>query len=109
MNIFEYHLTEIKKLILSKENNLKLGQIDNLTGVNLEIPPDHFNFDLSCNIAMVLGKKNKINPKILALKLKELFLNNINNFSDIEIAGPGFLNIKLSKSALLSNINFILY
>ena len=108
MNIFEYHLTEIKKLILSKENNLKLGQIDNLTGVNLEIPPDHFNFDLSCNIAMVLGKKNKINPKILALKLKELFLNNINNFSDIEIAGPGFLNIKLSKSALLSNINSIL-
>ena len=108
MNIFEYHLTEIKNLILSEENNLKLGQIDNLTGVNLEIPPDHFNFDLSCNIAMVLGKKNKINPKILALKLKELFLNNINNFSDIEIAGPGFLNIKLSKSALLNNINSIL-
>ena len=57
---------------------------------------------------MVLGKKNKINPKTLALKLKDIFLEKINNFSEIEIAGPGFLNIKLSKSALLNNINSIL-
>ena len=53
---------------------------------------------------MVLGKKNKINPKTLALKLKDIFLAKINNFSEIDIAGPGFLNIKLSKSALLNNI-----
>ena len=57
---------------------------------------------------MVLGKKNKINPKTLALKLKDIFLTKINNFSEIDIAGPGFLNIKLSKSALLNNINSIL-
>ena len=57
---------------------------------------------------MVLGKKNKINPKTLALKLKDIFLAKINNFSEIDIAGPGFLNIKLSKSALLNNINSIL-
>ena len=57
---------------------------------------------------MVLGKKNKINPKELALKLKDIFLNKISNFSKIEIAGPGFLNIKLSKSALLNNINVFL-
>ena len=108
MNIFEYHLAEIKNLILSKKNLLELSLVDNLNGVNLEVPPDHFNFDLSCNIAMVLGKKNKINPKELALKLKDFFLNGINNFSEIEIAGPGFLNIKLSKLALLNNINLIL-
>ena len=48
--------------------------IDDLKGVNLEIPPDQFDFDLSCNIAMVLGKKNKINPKTLALKLKDIFM-----------------------------------
>ena len=57
---------------------------------------------------MVLGKKNKINPKTLALKLKDIFLNKIKNFSEIDIAGPGFLNIKLSKSALLNNIKSIL-
>ena len=108
MNIFEYHLAEIKDLILSKKDTLKLDKIDNLKGVNLEIPPEQFNFDLSCNIAMVLGKKNNINPKTLASNLKDIFLNKISNFSEIEVAGPGFLNIKLSRSALLKNINLIL-
>ena len=107
MNIFEHHLSEIKKIILSEKDLLKLDQIDNLKGVNLEVPPEQFNFDLSCNIAMVLGKKNKINPKTLALKLKSIFLNKISNFSKVDIAGPGFLNIKLSKSALLNNISSI--
>tara|TARA_B100001057_G_scaffold489014_1_gene574467 strand:+ start:55 stop:1779 length:1725 start_codon:yes stop_codon:yes gene_type:complete len=108
MNIFEHHLSEIRKIILSEKNSLKLQDIENLKGVNLEIPPEQFNFDLSCNIAMVLGKKNMINPKTLALKLKNIFLAKINNFSEIDIAGPGFLNIKLSKSALLNNIKTIL-
>ena len=108
MNIFEHHLSEIRKIILSEKDSLKLDVIENLQGVNLEIPPEQFNFDLSCNIAMVLGKKNKINPKTLALKLKDIFLTKINNFSEIDIAGPGFLNIKLSKSALLNNIETII-
>ena len=107
MNIFEHHLSQIKKTILSEKDNLKLD-VDNLDGINMEVPPEQFNFDLSCNIAMVLGKKNNLNPKILALKLKDIFLNKIKNFSKIEVAGPGFLNIKISKSALLNNINSIL-
>ena len=108
MNIFENHLSEIRKLIFSEKDILKLKVIDNFKGVNLEVPPDQFNFDLSCNVAMVLCKKNKMNPKTLALKLKDIFLAKINNFSEISIAGPGFINIKLSKSALLNNIKTIL-
>ena len=108
MNIFEYHLSEIKKVILAEKDTLELDQVDNLKSISLEVPPEEFNFDLSCNIAMVLGKKNKINPKDLASKLRDIFLTKINNFSKIEIAGPGFLNIKLSKSALVNNLNSIL-
>ena len=108
MNIFDNHLKEIQNLILSNKEVLRLENIDNLKNVNLEIPPQQFNFDLSCNIAMVLGKSNEINPKELAKKIKEIFLKKIKNFSMIEIAGPGFLNIKLSKTALLRNINLIL-
>ena len=44
----------------------------------------------------------------MAQKLKNIFLKKIKNFSEIDIAGPGFLNIKLSKSSLLKNINSIL-
>ena len=39
MNIFEHHLSEIKNLILSKKDILQLDQVDNLKGVNLEVPP----------------------------------------------------------------------
>ena len=108
MNIFEHHLSEIRKIILSEKDSLNLGSIENLKGVNLEIPPEQFNFDLSCNIALILGKSDKVNPKDLAEKIKEIFLKKIVNFSIIEIAGPGFLNIKLSKKALIKNINSIL-
>tara|TARA_B100001063_G_C16758362_1_gene554471 strand:+ start:51 stop:1775 length:1725 start_codon:yes stop_codon:yes gene_type:complete len=108
MNIFEHHLSEIRKITLSEKESLKLEDIDNFKGINLEIPPEQFNFDLSCNIAMVLGKKNKINPKTLALQFKDIFLAKITSFSEIDIAGPGFLNIKFSKSALLNNIKIIL-
>jgi len=108
MNIFDHHLKEIQNLILINKKKLKLENIDNLKNVNLEIPPDQFNFDLSCNIAMVLGKSNKLNPRDLAKKIRELFLKQIINFSVIEIAGPGFLNIKLSKTALINNINAII-
>ena len=108
MNIFEYHLKEIQNLILVKNNILKLEKIENLDKINLEVPPEQYNFDLSCNIAMVLGKSNKLNPKKLAEKLRELFLDQIKSFSNVEVAGPGFLNIKLSKSALKENINSIL-
>ena len=108
MNIFEYYLDEIKNLTLSRKDFLDLDKLDNLQGVNLEVPPENFDFDLSCNIALVLGKKNKINAKTLALRFKELFNDKIRNFSEIEIAGPGFLNITLSKSAIKNNVNEIL-
>ncbi len=108
MNIFEHHLKEIQDLISINKSQLSLKNIDNLNRVSLEIPPAKFNYDLSCNIAMVLGKSNKLNPKNLAQKLKKFFSDNINSFSDIEIAGPGFINIKLSNAALIKNINLIL-
>ena len=83
MNIFEYHLSEIQNLILKNKKILKLDKITNLKSVNLEVPPTEFNFDLSCNIAMVLGKANGLNPKDLAEKLQKLFLENINSFSEL--------------------------
>jgi len=108
MNIFENYLKEIENLILENKSQLSLKNISNLKDVTLEIPPAQFNFDLSCNLAMVLGKSNKLNPKDLAQKLKKLFLKNIAYFSEIEIAGPGFININLSNSALIKNITLIL-
>ena len=107
MNIFENYLSKINDIILDNKDDLNLNDTDNLKSVNLEVPPDHFNFDLSTNICLVLSKVNKIDPNNLAKDIKKLLLENINHFEVIEIAGPGFLNIKLSKEGLASNINEI--
>jgi arginyl-tRNA synthetase len=108
MNIFEYYLTEINNLVLIHKDDLKLKDLEEIDNVNLAVPPEQFDFDLSCNIALVLAKSNNINPRELATNLKKLFTNRIINFDNIEIAGPGFLNIKLSKIAIIDNINLIL-
>jgi len=107
MNIFEYYLSEIHNLILNHKDDLKLNNLDNLSSVNLEVPPEHFNFDLSCNISLVLSKPNKIDSINLAKQIKDLFIQEIKSFDKVEIAGPGFLNIKLSSAALIKNINLI--
>ena len=108
MNIFEKYLSKINNLILQNKDNLKLKNFDNIQNINLEVPPEHFNFDLSSNVSLILAKSNNLNPKNLALSLKNLLLNKINHFEKVEVAGPGFLNIKLSKEGMILNINEIL-
>ncbi len=107
MNIFENYLSKINEIILDNKNTLKISILDNLDKASLEVPPEHFNYDLSSNVSLVLGKSNKLNPINLANDIKDLLSKKINHFEKIDIAGPGFLNIKLSKEALIKNINDI--
>ena len=108
MNIFVNYLPKIHKVILENKKNLRIQILDNFKNVNLEVPPDHFNYDLSSNVSLVLARTNKLDPINLADKIKSLLLKNINHFEKVDIAGPGFLNIKLSKHAIVENINEIL-
>ena len=107
MNIFENYLSKIIKIILDNKDKLNLENLENLKNVNLEVPPERFNYDLSSNISLVLSKVNKINPDELAKNIKELLLKKILHFDNISIAKPGFLNIKLSKEGLVQNLNYI--
>tara|TARA_Y100000591_G_C21829581_1_gene698770 strand:+ start:209 stop:1927 length:1719 start_codon:yes stop_codon:yes gene_type:complete len=107
MNIFEIYLEKIKKVVNENQKKLNLKDLNNLKSVNIEIPPNKFGNDLSTNLCMVLGKSNSLKPDDLSKKIKPLLLNKINDFEKISIAGPGFLNINLSKEALkkiISNI-----
>ena len=108
MNIFDNYLLIITKIILKNKDSLNLNNLKNLENVNIEVPPKYLNFDLSTNISLVLSKINKINPNDLAKSIKDLLLKNISHFEKIEVAKPGFLNIKLSKEGIVTNINSIL-
>ena len=53
MNIFDNYLLKINKIIIDNKKILKLSVLENLNNVNLEIPPDHLNYDLSSNISLL--------------------------------------------------------
>jgi len=60
------------------------------------LPPQNQKGDISCNAALILCKSNNISPVKLAGILKEHFLLNFKEFKNIDVAGPGFLNIYFS-------------
>ena len=57
---------------------------------------------------MVIAKKIKDNPKNIAEKLKKFLLRDLKDFSKIEIAGPGFINFKLSDNSWIKIIDNII-
>ncbi len=107
MNIFDNYLKKILNLIKKNQKKLDLNETNNFKGIILEIPPFNINSDLSTNICMILAKLNKLDSNKLALKIKKLIEENISDFKETEIAGPGFLNIHLSNEALSIIINNI--
>ena len=75
--------------------------------IHLEFPENEEFGDYATNVAMVLAKKKKKNPKDLpeeiVIKLKK-DKNLIKIVSKIQIAGPGFINFFLSKEALFAEL-----
>ena len=108
MNIFNLYSEIIKNLIIKNQKILNLKNLNDFKGVTVENPPEEFDYELSCNIGLILAKINKQNPKILSTKIKEIILKEVKDISEIQIAGPGFLNLKFKNEALIKIILDIL-
>jgi arginyl-tRNA synthetase len=65
------------------------------TAVTVEPPRDAAHGDLAINAAMVLAKPAGMNPRALAEKLVEE-LRALPDVVSAEIAGPGFINLRLA-------------
>ncbi len=94
MNIFENYLLKIEKIIKSAHKDNLLELPDNLSGINVDIPPAKFTGDISTNVAMVLSKINKKTPLELAKQIAGLIKDSDNNIDEISIEKPGFINLK---------------
>ena len=104
MNIFENYLIKINKVVLDNKNTLNLNDLDALDSVILEIPPEQFNFDFSTNIALVLSKKNKTKPSMLANDIKNLL-----SFDPIEDRKPTHKNKTYKNAVWNKNSRIDLY
>ena len=78
----------------------------NRSNVTVEPPRDPAHGDLSTNAAMVLAKPAGMNPRALA-ELLSAELMKIDGVTSVEIAGPGFINMRLDASLWLAELREI--
>ncbi len=95
MNVF----AEIKTLVLDCLAQMQdagdLPSALDFTPITVEPPRDKLHGDMATNAALVLGKACGQNPRELADKLATR-LRDDGRIANIDIAGPGFLNLHLN-------------
>ena len=68
------------------------------SGVTVETPHDAAHGDLSTNAAMVMGRRAGVPPRQLAEALASR-LAALEEVTSVEVAGPGFVNLRLTDHA----------
>ena len=94
MNVFaEFRRTVMQAVEALAEQGVLPGSLP-YDAVAVEPPRDASHGDLATNVAMVLGKPAKLAPRALAEKLQPLLAAHP-AVTAVEIAGPGFINLRL--------------
>ena len=96
MNNIEQSLTSA----ITKAVNDVYGMEPQAGLVMVEIPKDTANGDYSTNIAMRLPKLVHKAPQEIAKAIVEKLEQSLDNVDKIEIAGPGFINFRMKKTAI---------
>ncbi|MER9922632.1 arginine--tRNA ligase [Mesorhizobium sp. M0048] len=94
MNIFADFNERIIKAVEALDLKDKDGASPDLSRIAVEPPRDASHGDLATNAAMVLAKPTGQNPRALAERLAEA-LRADEDIAAAEIAGPGFVNLRL--------------
>lgn len=95
MNLFTDFEDRIKNalesldIVKEKRSELDFGR------VTAEPPRDSAHGDVATNAAMVLAKPLGTNPRALADQICDLLKRDA-DISDVSVAGPGFINVRLS-------------
>ena len=95
MNVFSYLLDVIHRNIeeLCGAGDLPAGL--DLAGVSVEPPREPAHGDAACNAALVLARQARRKPREIA----EMLATRLQDHADlraVEVAGPGFVNLRLA-------------
>ncbi len=98
MNLFAEIKTQVIAAVaaLSADGVLP-GDLDT-ANVTVDPPRDAAHGDMATNAAMVLAKQARMKPRDLADALAEK-LKHSRNISEVTVAGPGFINLRLPDAA----------
>ena len=83
-------------------------EISELPEIQLESPKVAEHGDVSTNIAMLLAKPLRQNPRAIAQQLLDAMLLDPQVLEAIEIAGPGFINFRFAKEYVYQQLRAII-
>ena len=107
MNIFRFFNEELQQIIQDLQTAGDLAAGLDTSRVVFELPRDVAHGDLACNAAMVLAKPAGMKPRDLADALAAP-LGKIDGVTAVEIAGPGFINLRVEPRLWASEIDAII-
>ena len=106
MNIFKKLQSAVTDIHDALVTEGALPHASDLSKVVIELPRDLSHGDLSTNVAMVTAKKAGMSPRELA-SLYATKLQELDDVDNVEIAGPGFININLTAGVWQSQLHAI--
>ena len=95
-------INQVKETLIEeiKASIIKSELVETVPEIKIETPKDPTNGDYSSNIAMVLTKLARKNPREIANQIVENLDTNKANVKKVDIAGPGFINFYLDQQYL---------
>lgn len=93
----------MNELILLLKNVIK-ELFDIEVEPDISIPEEQFG-DYATNVALVLSKKVGRSPREIAQELVEKMNRDFSDKASFSVAGPGFINIKLSDNSIAIKLN----
>ena len=107
MNIYHFFETEISSILNGLVADGTLPADLDHAGISCETPRDPSHGDLATNAAMVLAKRAGMKPRDLAEAISA-GLAAVEGVAAVDIAGPGFINLRLEKQLWQDRIDDIL-
>ncbi|PTK59653.1 arginine--tRNA ligase [Staphylococcus nepalensis] len=104
MNIVEQVKQTLVEEIQKSIQKAQLAEVNEIPEIKIEIPKDNKNGDYSTNIAMVLTKIAKRNPREIAQAIVDHLDTTAAQVEKVDIAGPGFINFYLDNAYLTAII-----
>ncbi|MGI9477844.1 MAG: arginine--tRNA ligase [Hyphomicrobiaceae bacterium] len=107
MNVFKHVEAKIEDALQQlKRDGVLPGDLD-IAGVEVQEPRDPAHGDVASNAAMVLAKRARMKPRDIAAALAGVLADDT-DFASSDVAGPGFLNIRLKDSVWFAVLGDVL-
>lgn len=110
MNMVQKITEQIKEIVgdsIKKCIEKGILAIEGVPDIAVEVPREKTHGDFATNIAMVLTKQAKKNPRVIAQDIVENSDYGGTYVESIEIAGPGFINFRLNNMWLYKTVEII--